>query len=82
MEVARNHISWFVDTHVIRTERRDASLAGRVLRPQFVMQGKSGATMRQSWMQMDWVRHYTLARPGAKSIKAPSMQKSSYAPGC
>lgn len=82
VEVTRDHISWFVDTKVIRTERRPKALAGDNYRPQFVITGVKGKKMRPSWLQMDWVRHYTLERPNAKSIKAPKMTKSSYHRGC
>jgi hypothetical protein len=33
-------------------------------------------------MQMDWVRHYSLDRPNAKSIRAPRMTKGTYADAC
>ena len=38
--------------------------------------------MRRSMLQMDWVRHYTLERKNAKSIKAPRMNKGTYTKGC
>ncbi len=82
IEVTRDHISWFVDTKVIRTERRSKALAGVKYRPQFVITGVKGKKMRQSWLQMDWVRHYTLERANAKSIKAPAMKQSTYNRGC
>jgi len=31
--------------------------------------------LNDSWMQMDWVRYYTLNRPNAQSIEAPHMNK-------
>lgn len=82
VEVTRDHISWFVDTKVVHTERRTKALAGVKYRPQFVVHGDKNKRMRQSWLQMDWVRHYSLERPNAKSIKAPAMKKSSYHRGC
>lgn len=82
VEITRNHISWFVDTKVVHTERRTKALAGVKYRPQFVVHGDKNKRMRQSWLQMDWVRHYSLERPNAKSIKAPAMKKSSYHRGC
>ncbi|MEZ5094592.1 hypothetical protein [Nocardioides sp.] len=82
VEVTPTHISWFVDTRVVHTERRPAALAGYKLRPEFIIKGKKGETMRRSMLQMDWVRHYTLERKNAKSIKAPRMNKGTYTKGC
>jgi hypothetical protein len=83
VEVTKDHVSWFVDTKVMRTERRPEALSGVKYRPQFVMEGAADTRMRASWMQMDWVRYYTLNRPNAKSINAPQMERTTYdAPGC
>jgi hypothetical protein len=82
VEVTPDHISWFVDTKVIHTERRDDALRGIEYRPRFRLQGVKGATHRTTWLQMDWVRHYDLARPNAKSIKAPRMRKGVYRDPC
>jgi hypothetical protein len=82
IEITKSRISWFVDTQVIRTERRPAALAGVKYRPEFVMQAVPGATMKPSWMQMDWVRYYTLKRPDAHSIDAPQMKMTTVAPSC
>lgn len=81
IEVTRNHISWFVDTRVVHTERRPAALSGVKLRPQFVIKAGKGLK-RKSMMQMDWVRYYTLARPGARSIAAPRMVKGTFGGAC
>lgn len=83
VEVTKKHIAWFVDRKVMRRERRPEALAGTAFRPQFVLTGVPGATMRESYMQMDWVRFYTLKRKNAKPIKqAPPMLKTTYAGGC
>ncbi len=82
VEVTRDHVSWFVDTRVVRTERRPEALAGVEYRPQFAMEGAADTSMRASWMQMDWVRYYTLKRPNAKSIDAPRMTETTYTPTC
>ena len=68
VEITKRHISWFVDTRVMRTETRPAALSGVRYRPQFVMQATHGKRMRPSWMQADWVRYYTLQRHNARSI--------------
>ena len=82
VEVTPDHISWFVDTKVMRTETRPAALAGVKYRPELVMEAVPGAVMRPSWFQADWVRYYTLKRPNAKSIKAPSMREATYTGTC
>jgi len=82
IEITRHRISWFVDTKVLRTERRPAALSGVKYRPEFVMQAVRGTPMRYSWMQMDWVRYYTLQRPDAKSIAAPQMREKTQASAC
>jgi hypothetical protein len=82
VEVTADHISWFVDTKVIRTETRPEALSGVTYRPQFALEGDAETEMRPSWMQMDWVRHYTLKRPNAKSIEAPQMAQTTYTSTC
>jgi hypothetical protein len=82
IEITKDHISWFVDTKVIRTERREDALRGIEYRPRFRLQGAKGEKHRTTWMQMDWVRHYDLSRPNAKSIKAPRMKKGVYKDPC
>jgi hypothetical protein len=82
VEVTKTHISWFVDTRVVRTERRPAALSGTKWIPQFRIEAAQAGGNRSSWLQMDWVRHYTLDRPNAKSINAPRMQMSDFKPTC
>ena len=82
IEITKDHISWFVDTKVIHTERRDDALRGIEYRPRFRLQGATGEKHRTTWLQMDWVRHYDLSRPNAKSIKAPPMKKGVYKDPC
>jgi hypothetical protein len=82
VEVTPDHISWFVDTQVVRTERRPEALSAVELRPQFQIIGQAGQQMRTSRMQMDWVRYYDLERPNAKSIDARRMKQGEFAPAC
>jgi hypothetical protein len=82
VEVTKDHISWFVDTKVVHTERRAAALTGVTLKPRFRIRGDANARMNHSRMQMDWVRYYDLHRPNAKSIAAPPMNKRRYADAC
>jgi beta-glucanase (GH16 family) len=72
VEVAPDHVSWFVDTRVVMTERRDPARSGATYRMQFRMQAPDGARMNTSRMQMDWARYYTLERRSAQPITAPA----------
>lgn len=82
VEVTPKRISWFSDTKVIRSEKRPAALAGVRYRPQFLMTGVSGQEMRETWLQMDWVRYYSLKRPNARSVKAKPMTLVTYPDAC
>ncbi len=84
IEVAPDHITWFVDKKVIMTERRPEALSGVRYRVRFRMEGTSDPreTMNESWLQMDWVRYYTLERPNALPIIAPPAERTTYAGGC
>jgi hypothetical protein len=82
IEVTKHHISWFVDTHVVMTERRAAARTGAKYKVRFSLVGKRGARMNPGRMQMDWVRYYSLARPNAKSIAAPHARLGRYAGSC
>jgi hypothetical protein len=79
VEVTPKRISWFVDTQVIRTERRTAALTGAAFHPQFQILGQPGVRMNTSRLQMDWVRYYDLDRPNAKSIAARRMTRGTLA---
>jgi hypothetical protein len=82
VEVTKDHISWFVDTHVLMTERRDSARTGATYAVRFRLVGTPGATMNPGRMQMDWVRYYSLARPNAQSIAAPQATLGRYADAC
>jgi hypothetical protein len=82
VEVTPTHISWFVDTQVIRTERRSAALSGTTFHPEFEIVGQPGQRMNTSRMQMDWVRYYDLHRPNAQPIAAPRMWQGTADPTC
>jgi hypothetical protein len=82
IEVTPDHISWFVDTKVIRTERRSDARTGATYNARFRLVGSPGHKMIPGRMQMDWVRYYTLDRPNAKPITAPQLTKRTFAGGC
>lgn len=82
VEVTRTRISWFVDAHVISSERRKAALSGVPFAVRFTMQGVDGKKMNSSRMQMDWLRYWTLKNRNAKSVKAPRLRAGHYADSC
>jgi hypothetical protein len=82
VEATRTHISWFVDAHVIRTERRPAALEGVPLTVRFTMRAMPGHQMNPSRMQMDWLRYWGNKYPSEKSIRAPRTVRSTYRQAC
>ena len=82
VEVTPDHVSWFVDTRVVMTERRPAALSGAVFSPRFRLVATPGTTMRRGRMQMDWVRYYTLQRKNAHSIVAPAASQGTFGDAC
>ena len=82
VEVAPDHVSWFVDTRVVMTERRPGARTGATYAARFRLVGTPGAVMNPGRMQMDWVRYYSLARANARSIEAPQADLGTYAGAC
>lgn len=82
VEVTPRRISWFVDAHVIHSERRDNALSGVPLTVRFTMQAVPDATMEPSRMQMDWLRYWSLDAPNTKSTKAPRTDHGTYKDAC
>lgn len=83
IEVTEDHISWFIDTKVVMTERSPEALSGRRLRMRFRLEPVDGQRMDFTRMQMDWTRYYTMERPGALPIDAPpAEERTSFVPSC
>jgi len=82
VEITHTRISWFVDAHVISTEKRKDALTGTPFAVKFSMVGVEGKRMNTSRMQMDWLRYWTLDRPDAKSTAAPQTRRGTYAGAC
>ena len=82
VEVTKTHISWFVDAHVVMTERRSAARTGAMYALRFRLDAVDGARMNPGRMQMDCVRYYSLARKNARSIAAPSAHVGRYSAAC
>ena len=71
VEVTPQRISWYVDAHVVMTERRPAALAHVPFTVRYATVADHGARMNDTWMQMDWLRYWTLARRSALPVTAP-----------
>jgi hypothetical protein len=82
VEVTPKRISWFVDAHVVRTERRPEALSGRKFQVRFSMLAVKGKKMNKARMQMDWLRYWTLQAPNERSTKAPATKKTKYTLAC
>lgn len=82
VEVTRERISWFVDAHVVFTERRPEAFSGVPLTVRFTMEAKEGRAMNVSRMQMDWVRHWSLEAPNDLPVDAPETKLGRYGKAC
>ena len=82
VEVTPKRISWFVDAHVITTERRPAALSGTEFQVRFTMQARKGKRMNPARMQMDWLRYWSLKAPNEKSTDAPQANHTTYGKAC
>ena len=82
VEVTPKRISWFVDAHVIATERRPAALSGTEFQVRFTMQARKGKRMNKARMQMDWLRYWSLKAPNERSTDAPQTDHTTYKNAC
>ena len=82
VEVTPKRVSWFVDSHVIRTETRPEALSHRKFQVRFTMQAVKGKRMNKARMQMDWLRYWTLQAKNERSTKAPLTKKTTYTLAC
>jgi hypothetical protein len=82
VEVTSTHISWFVDAHVVSTERRPEAFSGVPLTVRFSLNAVPGKAMNPARMQMDWLRYWTLAKPNDRSITAPAPLLGTFPKAC
>ena len=82
VEVAKDHVSWFVDGHVINTERRADALDPVPRQLKFELRAQGGKKMDPARMQMDWMRYWSMRAPNEKSIKAPQLELSTFNGAC
>ena len=82
VEVTPKRISWFVDAHVIATERRPEALSGVPLTLRISLDDVAGKRMNRTRVQLDWARYWTLAKPNDRSVRAPSPVKGIFRKAC
>lgn len=82
VEVTPDHVTWFVDSQPIVTERRPEALHGKPLTVQFALEAVPGQRMNRTRMQMDWLRYWPLARSNGRSIDAPPARHTTYDGAC
>ena len=82
IEVTRDHVSWFIDTEVVMTERRPEVLTGTRYRMQFRLVPVVGESVDFTRIQMDWARYYTMERAGLLPLDAPSAELGTFTPPC
>ncbi|GAA1966646.1 hypothetical protein GCM10009798_28800 [Nocardioides panacihumi] len=82
VEVAPDHVSWFVDAHVVATQPTSTALFSVPLRMQVSLVSTPGAAMQPTRVQLDWARYWTLSRPSKLPVDAPAPAAGTYAGAC
>jgi hypothetical protein len=82
VEVTSTRISWFVDAHVVATERRPEAISGVPLTVRFSLKAVPGQAMNPARMQMDWLRYWSLAKPNDRSVSAPAPRLGTFPQAC
>jgi hypothetical protein len=82
VEVAADHVSWFVDAQVVATQPTDAALFGVPLRMQVSLVSTPGAAMQPTRVQLDWARYWTLRKPSKLPLDAPAPTPGTYDGAC
>jgi hypothetical protein len=82
VEVAPDHVSWFVDARVVATQRTSAAYFSVPLRMQVSLVSTPGAAMQPTRVQLDWARYWTLRKPSKLPVDAPAPSAGTYAGAC
>lgn len=82
VEVAPDHVSWFVDAKVVATQRTSRPLLTTPMQMRVSLLATPGATMRPTKVQLDWARYWTLAKPSKKPLTAPPLTEGRYDGAC
>jgi hypothetical protein len=83
VEVTPKRISWFVDAHVVSTEKRAAAMTNTPFTVQLHIEPTARGKGDDVRMQLDWLRYWPLRKPDSRSVAAPAPHETSYAArGC
>lgn len=82
VEVTPRRVVWFVDAHVVRRERRAPAVVPLARTVRFTLQATPGARMNRARMQMDWLRHWSLAARSRLPVRAPRAQERTFDRAC
>ncbi|MFL6002207.1 MAG: hypothetical protein ACJ72P_05310 [Nocardioides sp.] len=81
VEVARGHISWFLNGRVIATVRDQAAVSDVPMTLRFSLVGKGQQEMNRTQAISDWQRGFSLDR-GRTVMSGKALQRGSYSGGC
>jgi hypothetical protein len=81
VEVAKGHISWFVNGRVIATVRDQAAVSDVPMTLRLSLVGQGQEEMNRTQVISDWQRGFSLDR-GRKVTSGQAPQRSSYTGGC
>ena len=82
VEVAPDHVSWFVDARVVATQPTRTALLSVPLRMQVSLVTTPGAAMQPTRVQLDWARYWTLRKPSKLPVDAPAPTAGTYDGAC
>jgi hypothetical protein len=72
VEVAPDHVSWFVDAEVVATQPTSTALLTVPLRMRVDLVSTPGAAMQPTRIQLDWARYWSLRKPSRLPVDAPA----------
>lgn len=80
VEVAKGHVTWFVEGRPVATLKDPKAVPGVALVPRYSLVGKE-REMRGSQVDSDWQRAWPLGR-GRQVRSGPGLERSRYGAGC
>ena len=81
VEVAKDHISWFLDSKLIGTVKDKAAVPGVPLTVRLSLVGQGGKEMRHTDAIFDWIRGFPIG-PGRHPKNGPSLTKGHHSLHC
>jgi len=81
VEVAKNHISWFLDSRVIGTVRNQAAVSGVPMTLRLSLVGQGQEEMNRTQAISDWQRGFSI-QPGKQVTSGRALQSGTHSAGC